>query len=43
MINPSDEKPVMVDFDGSPEEVAVGPDHVWATTGSGGGLVQITP
>ncbi len=32
-----------VDIPGSPEEVAVGPNHVWVTTGEGDQVVQITP
>jgi hypothetical protein len=28
---------------GAPEEVAVGPNHVWVSTGAGDQIVQITP
>jgi streptogramin lyase len=44
MIDPDDPQHFTdVAVPGSPEEVAVGPDHVWASTGSGDQLVSITP
>jgi hypothetical protein len=42
-IDPSDLKPVRLDLPGSPEEVAMGPERMWVTTGSGMGLVTVDP